>query len=365
MVMKKLIGIFVVIVALVSCTKEIELNFPDMERPLVVNCLFSEDQPWRVYLTRAKQHNELQDEFVSNATIRITANGMVPVELSYTGHGTYFSEQHPLAGTVYQLQVDVPGHETITASSSIPQKIDVSGFEYENQQMTYFFSNTLEDFDVAPLKLDLKTDAPAFTRFRFYSFNTKNGYLRYRLTQPTIEALRNEGVPECSLAELEKITGQVFTAEKFIRILREIMETCNYHLLEPKVIELVTPFSVATREPEAFDIGAIFSTTNYLHNISIDFRTILGELHGDNTIDLFVDYLPASNKGNASDHAIEYWLEVTNMDEDYYNYQKTYILQAFQAANPYTEPVQVHSNIQNGVGIFAGYHRQMIHFYTY
>ena len=365
MVMKKLIGIFVVVITMVSCTKEIELNFPDIERPLVVNCLFSEDEPWKVYLTRTKQHNELQDEFVSNATIRINAEGKAPVELNYAGNGTYLSKQYPEVGIVYQLQIEVPGHQTITATNSIPPKVEVSGYTYENRQMTYFFSNTLEDFEVAPLKLNLKTDAPAFTRFRFYSFNTKTGYLRYKLTKEDIDALRNEGVPTCPLTELEKITGQVFTTGKFIGMLRKIMETCDYHLLETTVANLVSPFSVSAREPEAFDIDAIFSTTGYLHNISIDFRTVLGELRGDDTVDLFVDYSPANNKGNATGHSIEYWLEVTTMNEDYYNYQKTYILQAFQAANPYTEPVQVHSNIQNGVGIFAGYNRQMIHFYDY
>ena len=76
---------------------------------------------------------------------------------------------------------------------------------------------------------------------------------------------------------------------------------------------------------------------------------------------MFVAHKSIFNKTNK----IENWLEVTSMNKDYYKYQESYIRQAFQAANPYVDVVQVYSNISNGVGIFAGYNRQMIHFFDY
>ena len=53
------------------------------------------------------------------------------------------------------------------------------------------------------------------------------------------------------------------------------------------------------------------------------------------------------------------------MSEDYYKYQKSYIKQVVNQKNPFASVIEVYSNIQNGVGIFAGYNRQMIHFYDY
>jgi hypothetical protein len=51
---------------------------------------------------------------------------------------------------------------------------------------------------------------------------------------------------------------------------------------------------------------------------------------------------------------IEVYLEMYNLSEDYYKYQKTFNEQAALGADFFAEPVLVYSNIKNGVGIMAG-----------
>lgn len=80
---------------------------------------------------------------------------------------------------------------------------------------------------------------------------------------------------------------------------------------------------------------------------------------------IFVSYIPAMNKNGNKRYTEEYWLEVVGMSEDYYKYQKSYINQVTNLSNPFSSTIEVYSNIENGVGIFAGYNRQMIHFYDY
>jgi len=91
----------------------------------------------------------------------------------------------------------------------------------------------------------------------------------------------------------------------------------------------------------------------------------LGEYRGMKEISLFVSYIPVMNKNDQTDYKEEYWLDVTGMSEDYYKYQKTYIKQVENKNNPFASVIEVYTNIENGVGIFAGYNRQMIHFKDY
>jgi hypothetical protein len=124
--------------------------------------------------------------------------------------------------------------------------------------------------------------------------------------------------------------------------------------------------TVSTREYEAFHPAACFEDDNWLNNISYDVFTVIGKGQNINQADLlYADTnLKYSMENNQKDNK-EFWLEIIRGDSDYIEYYRTYILQVSQRINPYSEPVMVHSNINNATGIFAGYNRQMIHLFNY
>ncbi len=363
--MRKFLNFLILLLFLSSCVKEIELSFKSTEPQIVVNCLFSEDEPWKLYLTKMKYEYELYDQFIDNAVVRVESNNNDTILFVNEGNGIYTSSKYPKDGQVYSLSVYVPGYNTITATSKIPGDIEVSDINYSSQEISYFFSNTLEDFDVSPLSLKLTGKAKCHIRFRFYTFNTKKGYLRYKLSHDDIILLKKKGVPEDCLIKLEELVGYTYTSTDFINRIRLIQDECNYFALEINVDEVVQKFTIDLRERPAFDIDAIFSESSWTRNISTDFRTLIGEFQNDEEANLLVSRMTSKSNNNDTSYKIEYWLEVTSMNEDFYKYQESYILHAFQIANPYSDPVQVYSNINNGVGIFAGFNRQMIHFYDY
>ncbi len=47
-------------------------------------------------------------------------------------------------------------------------------------------------------------------------------------------------------------------------------------------------------------------------------------------------------------------IEVISCSEAYYNYMKSITKYGMSLGNPFSQPVQVYSNINNGFGIFAG-----------
>ena len=356
--------IYLIILTLsTACTKVVDLDFGETEKKLVVNCLFSEDQPWKLYLTELKSRSELTDPVVTNASVQILADDGSTLELLHAGKGVYQSGQYPREGVTYQLRLNVPGYETVSAGNAIPAGIEVSDVDYQDRPTTYFFSNTLETVDVAPLSLKLRSDGETFVRFRFYTFSAGYGYISCLFPSDSIEPLRTAGIPECALKKLEELTDVRYPYLELKTLTEEIENSCDSYLLfDNYVFRKSQKDTSKVRVPGNFEIDQIFSNANWAHNVSIDFRTVLGTFNAAANADLFVNYMPAMNGYGGTR---EYWLEVTGMSEDYYKYQETYIRQAFQSANPYTEVVEVHSNITNGVGIFAGYNHQMVHLYDY
>ncbi len=131
------------------------------------------------------------------------------------------------------------------------------------------------------------------------------------------------------------------------------------------VVSKLEEIKVTSRYDDSFLSGYLFSNSIGFNNVSKDILNVLGEYQGQQEVSLFVSYIPVLNKNDRTDYKEEYWLEVVGMSEDYYKYQISYIKQVVNLNNPFSSVIEVHSNIHNGVGIFAGYNRQMIHFKDY
>jgi hypothetical protein len=57
---------------------------------------------------------------------------------------------------------------------------------------------------------------------------------------------------------------------------------------------------------------------------------------------------------------VELSVAVTSLAEDYVRYQQTIALQSQTEGNPFSEPVRIHSNVEGGLGVFAGYTRSAV-----
>lgn len=365
--MKKYL-VFILLISLNSCIKDLVLPFEKSDQKMVVNCLFSTDENWNVTLTRIRSFSDKTDSTVSNATVDIVPENNDTIHLQYVGDGNYSVEEKPLSGIQYQLIVKEPNSQLITAKSSIPDTVIVSSVNLSIQPAKFFSSPNLSDYDVLPLSLKVSAgDQPNFVRFRFYSFNTDWGYKRYSVTEQTIKTLREKGISEAFLQEISSLIGKSYTSFELNRMLWKIAE--KYQLSYNEYANVVGPeikvTTVNYRSPDAFLLDMIFANSNWLSNISRDTYNVLGEYKSNAEADIFVDYLPILNKNGDTSYKEEYWLELVGMSEDYYKYQKSYIKQVVNQSNPFSSVVEVYSNIQNGVGIFAGYNRQMVHLHDF
>lgn len=360
--------LFILLFLLVSCTKDLELSYEKPDQSLVVNCLFSEDESWKVTLTRVKSYSNQSDSYVEDARVSIVPENNDTIHLEYLKDGIYVSNEKPISGIQYRLVVRDSKGNTITSQSSIPVKPNISDIKSSTQNTIYFSNANLSDYHVLPLDFKISANDQAnFVRFKLFTFNTDWGYKRYLVTKETISALREKKFPEDFLNELEKLIGISMNGSQQWMIIREIGETyglpfnggINIVLSEMKELK------VTTRYDDSFLADLIFSNSIGLTNVSKDKWNVLGEYRGMKEVSLFVSYYPVMNKNDQTDYKEEYWLELTGMSEDYYKYLKTYIKQVETKGNPFASVIEVHSNITNGTGIFAGYNRQMIHFHDY
>ncbi|HET6556595.1 MAG TPA: DUF4249 family protein [Prolixibacteraceae bacterium] len=363
-------SIIIILLTFISCTKDLELPYEKSDQTIVVNCLFSEAEPWKVTLTRIKSYADSSDSYVEDARVAIVPENKDTIHLSYSKNGIYLSQEMPVSGIEYQLVINDGKPGKITAKSSIPVKPVISEIEPSTQYTIYFSNANLSDFHVLPLNLKITGDAQTnFVRFRISTFNTMWGYTRELVTKETISELSKEKFPEDFVSELEKYTGVSKPMNQYFSIIRKMGEKYGLPPTGPHTVGIamskIDEIKVKTRYDDAFISGILFSNSNGFSNVSRDKFNVFGEYSGLKEVSLFVTYIPVLNKNDRTDYQEEYWLEVVGMSEDYYKYQKSFIKQVVNQKNPFASVIEVHTNIQNGVGIFAGYNRQRIHYYDY
>lgn len=361
------IYVLLLLFLVVSCTKDLELSYEKPDQTMVVNCLFSENKAWKVTLTRVKSYRDQSDTYVDDARVLIVPENNDTIHLVYFKDGIYGSDEKPIIGIQYRLIIRDSKGKTITATNSIPAKPTISEITPSSQKTTYFSNANLSDYMVMAVDFKIKgTDQPNFVRFRLSTFNTKLGYLRYMVTKETISALREKKFPEDYLNELEKLIGVSMSFYDHFGIISEI--SGKYELPSNGLgiaISKLKELKVKTRYDDSLLTSTIFSNSIGFINVSKDIWNVLGEFRDEKEVSLFVSYIPVINKGSQTDFKEEYWLEVTGMSEDYYKYQKSYIKQVNNLDNPFASVIEVYSNLTNGVGIFAGYNYQKIHYHDY
>lgn len=138
--MKSIVLLITGLVLISACEKEIVLSKDDSSPRLVVNCMFLSDSSWLINLSESR--SLLSEEglpFVSNGTIKLLNESDAEIgAFEYVSDGNYvLSTPTPAAELVYKLQVDVPGFDRVSASSSAPRLIDIVSVDSTSDFINY------------------------------------------------------------------------------------------------------------------------------------------------------------------------------------------------------------------------------------
>jgi hypothetical protein len=152
--------------------KDVYVELPEHQPRIVLNAVFNEgDTLVRMVVTKsvAIDSKESSSQRLQNVKITLLRNGIEVTDIyldDRTGH--YISEHEPQVGDVYKITVEVPGLETITSETTVPQKASLLSAKYAGLRYD------INGYEQAAIKFKIKDIDRGSNRFEVILSNGNN-----------------------------------------------------------------------------------------------------------------------------------------------------------------------------------------------
>ncbi|MEN8122129.1 MAG: DUF4249 family protein [Bacteroidota bacterium] len=359
--------LFIMLLLQVSCNYDIELEFPKSENTGVANCFFSSDSDWNIHLAYSTNISGVYSPAnIEGAKVTIQENGAGLTDLTYAGSGKYTCLERPQTGQKYTVIINTPDGAMLTATDTLPvypvissivihpgteQLSDIQSTAYVDS--VYRFDLKLEDGDIQNLNYYL---------IRLYKWKIK--FTRILLPADSLQSMEDDGYPTDLIEELKNIVGTEFND------LQPLMFEIGKYYLEKYKKDFIQYCEVSidtnVRMNELIPVN-IFANDPGFKGVSDNSFIIMGSdmyfKEAEYSLSLFSPVFGYLTGGSGQSQGFEWinyydiaetWLELSTISYAGYQYYDTYIKQVLSKKNPFSEPVNTYSNIENGLGIFAG-----------
>ncbi len=316
-------SILMLVVFLAACQQDliIDADIPEPDAELVVSGLFRPDSLWEVYInTTTPLLGTTKPTAVTDATVEILEGDQVIDVLPYEGSvfsqslphvffdpdenrasmGRYRSRgKQPRVGTEYRIRVTAPGFDAVTGTGHIPRQVALLEGAYRENVA----ADVVGALDEVRLTFEDPTGETNYYNLRVHhqGVDTTSGFV---------------GAVSYGFSVISDLQDDFFGAnpDDFLgdRDLFEVKEdgvTFNDAFFDGQRKEIV--LQVRGRAARGCSSGGAFVC-----------RTIV---------------------------------ELSTVTEAFYRYHRTLQLQSESTENPFAEPVSIFSNMDNGLGVFAGY----------
>jgi len=300
--MKKHLLIGLVFLGSWQCTKEVTVPFPSHSPQLVVNALFQSDS--LLYVTLGESRSLLDDRFLSpitDATVKLYQDNDSIDVLIWEGD-SYRSSAKGIANTPYQLNITYK-EQQLSAKDLLPSTPQLKNIFYQD---SVYFGGEGEYY--SQLNLEVKNN------------------LKEKSFYEIVLYFKKEHIKE------EVINQQIFNWNPFIS--NAFFDDVNndHIILTEGLLEYYPP-------------SILFSNSNFIkenQSLKINFRPFRSTFFDSNT-----------------DRKTYLILKFRQVSEHYYRYKRNLYIHLNNQENDIWdgtgEPITVYSNIENGLGIFAGF----------
>ena len=293
--MKRLLFLLSISLAYISCEKVIPFD-GDVNTPkLVINSVFESDSTFKVHVSSSRSVIDTASfKNIDDAIVTIKDRNENIIEtLNHVENGFYKGQTFPQENQTYILEINHTNYANITASDSLPSPITINSVDT---------STMVDPINGNRLQISMNFDDPE---------NTQNYYLIETYSVNEYLVIKNSDTTEYELDTTKQF--MVLTDEVFQNGGSPWREQGLFNDLlfngQNKTLELEIPNDSWSGSEDGYDWSYKTLTLRlYLHNITLS----------------------------------------------YYYYRTS--LELFQNAsgNPFAQPVQVFSNVENGFGVFAG-----------
>lgn len=293
--MKNLLPLLLIFSALTlsNCTKEIEFDAQDIAPRIVVNSLFTNDSIWAAHISRSVGVLETTSyTTIDDANVNIfDANANLVTTLTHQGNGLYTS----------------PTGLSPQANQSYTIEASASGYESVNASSSIPSAVPIYQLDtVTSTNSDGETILEATITFQDPPSISNYYMLEVYATGTWIDEWEQDTIEIREPLQISCDDINVETVNRF-----------NFGGFENTYLYLM----LKDQNFDGENYSLTFSVINYAELKEMD---LFGEIR------------------------------LVNTSEEYFNYLKSFNMYQRTINNPFATPVQVYSNVNNGMGIFAG-----------
>jgi len=322
-----------------SCEKEIEFDEKLIAPKLVINSFIQQDSLITVNIASSKLIPGIKTDFkwIDNATVTLFVDGeekekltVIDVERVPTGYSSvngdttfFYNESEPTkrysttqakveVGKTYKLEVSHPDYETAYCETSIPTPIQILAFD----TATVINKQEWGDNETFQAKIKFK-DTPGEKNYYRLVYSKFTGVSQSYYSSPN-------------------------DADSIIYLTNELRGTyinSSDKLLNPS-------------EEDANDF--LFGSAGNYYNLFTDELIDGKEYELSFAVDLTNNYYGSSVQTKKKGEFMRLTITLQSITREAYLYMKSTYANKYYESDFFSEPVQVFTNIENGIGIFAG-----------
>lgn len=315
--MKRTIIIFLSLIFMFSaCREYIDIELDEKDKVLVLNGFINTDSTVQINLAQSLGVLESNNnfKFISNADVVLYEDGQIKESLQHDSNGFYSGTSRPEAGKSYEIRASAGSFEEIRSHTFIPQSVAVkelnTDFTLDSVTEQWWNPQTQQYFDTTIVRMsedgiiDIKFEDPADEKnYYFLTFS-------------------------CLMPKYKWEDGyEIRIGEQMISLSYDINALSYENFL------YMRNFSGYVISDDFFD-GQTYTLSARIYSWS------------------FTEY--AYGSYNALPLSPIY-VNLHSVSEDFFNFVTSYSKYEDAAYNPFAEPVNVMSNVENGYGIFTGY----------
>lgn len=320
---RKFLPVYVLLVwGFFSCEKEIAFNGEITEPRLVVNSILTPDTIIMAHLSQSRfllgEQNEMPA--VENGEVNLWVNGESEGTLRHIAAGFYVSTFRPSPDDFIHIEAGAQDFHPVSAETFIPATPD-----FAVSDTTVIFAE-----EEIPIWYESRPDAINIVRFRETAIR-----LRLTDTEPTVDNYY------------------------FIKGTKTVYGTDGVIFTQPLEVELSDILRNDLKEndllSELIDGEESKQTYNLFNDLLMGGKNIYLDYATSDIVDSRIFINGEEQDTDLQDIVIEYRFEVGKLSKDLYLYLVSGDKAQKTKDNFLAEPVQVHNNILNGIGILGAY----------
>ncbi len=316
--------LYISLVLFCSCQNIVEVDIPEEPIRQTLNGLQNSDSTFTIYLSESEHVLDKDEIFQSilGARIDLYEDSVLIGSFSEDAlEGRYSLGHKPAVGKRYDVYSEADGLQSVFASMTMPDTVNIIGYDTTRQTISDFFDGESATLPGFVLDIDDPEEENNYYSIEGFVF----GDLLVSLPNvdfdpiPLFEPIYMYSEDPSIIQDLQGYSSELVFSDE---IFNGRVYGFNMLYIDPYENDEDAQFYIDKEDPDLIELLKTFGAT---------------------PDDLVIRF------GN---RRVE--LSFSTISEDYYSYEVSSALQFFNEGNPFAQPTQVISNINNGYGIFAG-----------